>query len=288
MMIRVYRAAQYAFALLFLILIVDTLSVAAQQSADQSSVTQTPSAPPSQASQPAVTPPASSAPATPPQSSPAHVMPGQTAAEAQQGKSNAQANGGSKDRLFYAMPNFLTLENSAHVPPLTVGQKFRLQTKATFDPFQFGWYALVSGIGQAENSEPAYGQGWGAYGKRYATSFGDGLIEGYMVSAIVPSVFRQDPRYFQSGQGGFLRRAAYALSRLAVTRGDSGRTEFNISEVGGSLAAAAISNYSYHPAEDKTFANTTKVWGTQVGYDAIAIELKEFWPDIRRKMSKKH
>jgi hypothetical protein len=215
-------------------------------------------------------------------------MPGQTVAQSQVGKSNAQANGGSKDRLFYAMPNFLTLENSAHVPPLTAGQKFRLQTKATFDPFQFGWYALVSGIGQAENSEPAYGQGWGAYGKRYATSFGDGLIEGYMVSAILPSVFKQDPRYFQSGQGGFLRRATYALSRLAVTRGDSGRTEFNISEVGGSLAAAAISNYSYHPADDKTFANTTKVWGTQVAYDAIAIELKEFWPDIRRKMSKKH
>ncbi len=215
-------------------------------------------------------------------------MPGQTAAQAQEGKSNAQANGGSKDRLFYAMPNFLTLENSAHVPPLTTGQKFRLQTKASFDPFQFGWYGLVSAIGQAENSEPAYGQGWGAFGKRYATSFGDGLIEGYMVSAIVPSVFKQDPRYFQSGKGGFLHRSMYALSRLAVTRGDSGRTEFNISEVGGSFAAAAISTYSYHPAEDKTIGNTTKVWGTQVAYDAIAIELKEFWPDIRRKMSKKH
>ncbi len=186
------------------------------------------------------------------------------------------------------MPNFLTLENSAHVPPLTVGQKFRLQTKASFDPFQFGWYAMLSAIGQAENSEPAYGQGWDAYGKRYATAFGDGLIEGYMVSAVVPSIFKQDPRYFQSGKGGFWHRSAYALSRLVVTRGDSGKTEFNISEIGGSFAGASISTFSYHPAEDKTWANTTKVWGTQVGYDAFAIMLKEFWPDIRRKMSKKH
>jgi hypothetical protein len=194
----------------------------------------------------------------------------------------------SKDRLFYTLPNFLTLEHGANVPPLTVGQKFKLITRSSFDPAQFVWYGIISGIGQAENTEPAYGQGWGAYGKRYATSMADGVIEGYMVSGVFPSVLKQDPRYFVLGKGSFLHRTCYALSRLLITRSDSGHSEFNASEIFGSASAAAISTYGYHPANDKTLSNTASVWGTQIGYDGIAIVLKEFWPDIKRKMAKKH
>ena len=194
---------------------------------------------------------------------------------------------GSKDRLFYAMPNFATVESSQYLPPLTVGQKFKLVTRSSFDPFQFAWYAAIAGISQAENSEPGYGQGWGSYGIRYASALGDGLTEAYMVSAVFPSILRQDPRYYQLGHGSFLRRTGYALSRLAITRGDSGNTQFNASEIFGSAVAAGIVTYSYHPHEDKTLSNTASVWGTQVAYDAIGVELKEFWPDLRRKFSQK-
>src|SRR3984957_954648 len=200
---------------------------------------------------------------------------------------NKDQSAGSKDRLFYAMPNFATVESSQYLPPLTVGQKFKLVTRSSFDPFQFAWYAAIAGISQAENSEPGYGQGWGSYGIRYASALGDGLTEAYMVSAVFPSILRQDPRYYQLGHGSFLRRTGYALSRLAITRGDSGNTQFNASEIFGSAVAAGIVTYSYHPHEDKTLSNTASVWGTQVAYDAIGVELKEFWPDLRRKFSQK-
>jgi hypothetical protein len=202
-------------------------------------------------------------------------------------KPGQASSGQSKDRLFYALPNFLTMENADKVPPLTVGQKFKLITRSSFDPAQFAWYGLISAVGQAENSEPAYGQGWGAYGKRYATSMADGVIEGYMVSGVLPSVLRQDPRYFVLGKGGFWHRTEYALSRLIITRSDSGNAVFNASEIFGSASAAAISTYGYHPANDKTFGNAASVWGTQVGYDGLAFVVKEFWPDIRRKIRKK-
>lgn len=194
----------------------------------------------------------------------------------------------SKDRLFFALPNFNTLENGGNVPPLTVGQKFKLITRSSFDPAQFVWYGLISGIGQAEDSEKAYGQGWGAYGKRYATTMADGTVEGYMVSGIFPAVLKQDPRYFIMGKGTVVHRTMYALSRLFITRSDSGHAEFNASEILGSASAAAISTYGYHPGDEKTLSNTASVWGTQVAYDGIAIVIKEFWPDIRRKISKKH
>lgn len=227
----------------------------------------------------------------PPSASSGGIQPAtaQKAGQDQGGQKPAQ-NGAtqSKDRLFFALPNFNTLENAGNVPPLTVGQKFKLITRSSFDPAQFVWYGLISGIGQAEDSEKAYGQGWGAYGKRYATTLADGTVEGYMVSGIFPSVLKQDPRYFIMGKGTVVHRTMYALSRLFVTRSDSGHAEFNASEILGSASAAAISTYGYHPGDEKTLSNTASVWGTQVAYDGIAIVIKEFWPDIRRKIGKKH
>jgi len=201
-------------------------------------------------------------------------------------KSTSQA-GTSNDRLFFALPNFLTLENAGQVPPLTAGQKFKVVARGSFDPIVAVWYGALAGISQAENSEPGFGQGAEGYGKRYGSAFADGTIENFMTAAVLPSVLHQDPRFFQSGHGGFVHRTAYAVSRIFVTRTDSGGQQFNFSEILGSAASASISTYSYHPKGDRTVTNTASVWGTQIGYDTITFVVKEFWPDIRRKLHKK-
>jgi hypothetical protein len=203
-------------------------------------------------------------------------------------KAETAAPATSNDRLFFALPNFLTLENADQVPPLTTKQKFAVVTRSSFDYIQVPWYAFLAGISQAENSEPGYGQGAAGYGKRFGAAAADGTIENYWTSAILPSVFHQDPRFFQSGKGGFWRRTGYAMSRIVVTRSDGGTNQFNVSEVFGSAIAAGISTYSYHPHADKTLSNTASVWGSQIGYDTVTIVLKEFWPDIRRKLTHKH
>ena len=194
------------------------------------------------------------------------------------------------------------------MPPLTTGQKFKVVALGSFDKIEFPWYGVLSGISQAENSEPGYGQGWEGYGKRYASAFADGTIENFMTSAVLPSILRQDPRFFQKSDGGFARRTEYAVSRIFVTRTDSGYMQFNYSEIVGSALSAAISTNTYHPrafittrfdpttdtltyvhnASSRTLPNTASVWGTQVLYDTITIVIKEFWPDIHRKMDHKH
>jgi len=196
--------------------------------------------------------------------------------------------GTSNDRLFYTLPNFLTLENAGHLPPLTTGQKFKVVARGAFDYMEVPWYGALSGISQAENSEPGYGQGAAGYGKRYAAAVADGTIENFMVGAVFPSLLREDPRFYQSGQGTFWHRSGYSISRILITRTDSGHNRFNFSEFLGSALAAGISTYSYHPNADRTLSNTTKVWGTQVGYDTLTLFVKEFWPDVRRKLSHKH
>src|SRR3984885_6554066 len=225
-----------------------------------------------------------------------------------QNKDAGPSKGTSNDRLFLALPNFLTLEKAGKVPPLTVGQKFKVVARGSFDKIEYPWYGVISGISQAENSEPGYGQGFEGYAKRYGSAFADGTIENFMTSAILPSLLHQDPRFFQSSEGGFRRRAGYAISRIFVTRTDSGQSQFNYSEIFGSALSAAISTNTYHPrafistrfvpatdeliyihnASDRTLSNTASVWGTQLIYDTITIEIKEFWPDIHRKLSHKH
>ena len=209
--------------------------------------------------------------------------------------------GTSNDRLFYALPNFLSLENTGKLPPLSTKEKFKVVARGAFDYIEYPWYGFLSAINQANDAEPAYGQGWGAYGKRYATSFADGTIENFITSAILPSILHQDPRFFQSEAGGFTHKTGYAVSRIFLTRTDSGGTQFNYSEVLGSGLSAAISTYSYHPrstvlrsptgpryvASDRTLVNTASVWGSQLGYDTMTIVIKEFWPDIHRALSHK-
>ncbi len=211
--------------------------------------------------------------------------------------------GTSNDRLFYTLPNFLTLENAGSLPPLTTKQKYGVVARSAFDPIVIPWYGAISAGSQAQNSEPGFGQGWKGYAKRFGASFADGCIENFMVGAVLPSMLHQDPRYFQKGHGGFFDRTWYAASRMVVTRTDSGHEQFNYSEILGSALSSTISTYSYHPKggyvstptnphffipSDRTFKNTAAVWGTQVGYDTFTVFVKEFWPDIHRKISPKY
>jgi hypothetical protein len=198
-----------------------------------------------------------------------------------------QPSGTSNERLFWVLPDFLLIENAKTLPPLSAGAKFKVVARSSFDYIEYPVYGMLAGISQAENSEPGYGRGAEGYGKRYGAAFADGTIECFMTGAILPSILRQDPRYYQLGKGGFWRRTGYAASRIFITRADSGRIQFNYSEIAGSALSAGISTYSYHPSNQRTVRNSLSVWGTQIGYDTIAIVFNEFWPDIHRHFSKK-
>lgn len=210
--------------------------------------------------------------------------------------------GTSNDRLFYTLPNFLTLQGRQHLPPLSAKDKFKVVALGTFDYVEYPWWGILAAIDQANNGEPGYGQGWAGYGKRYGSTAADSMVENFMVGAVFPSILHQDPRFYQSGGGSFFKRSGYAVSRIFVTRTDSGHSQFNYSEIFGAAVAAGISTYSYHPkstflstptnphlfiASDRTLSNTISTWGTQIGLDTITIMVKEFWPDIHRKISHK-
>lgn len=190
------------------------------------------------------------------------------------------------DRMFYVMPNFLTVENEAQAKPLRWQQKFSMTAKGVFDPYEFITVGVLAGIRQAENAYPGFGQGAAGYGKRYGTAMADQVDGNFMVGAIFPTVLKTDPRYFQLGHGGFWRRFTYAFTRVFVARKDSGGHTVNLSEPLGNGVAIGISNF-YYPAADRSFSSNINDWGVQMGIDAFGNELKEFWPDIHRRLSRK-
>jgi len=190
------------------------------------------------------------------------------------------------DRLFGVIPNYTTVESQDPFSPVSVKGKFKLAVDSSFDPYTFPFIGFVALIGQAENSEPSYGQGFEGYGKRYGTAYGDAIIGTFMTTSVFPAMLHEDPRYYQLGHGSFVHRVFYAVSRIVVTRSDSQERQFNSSEIAGNLVAAGISNI-YHPSADRSVANTVSVWGTDIMWDTVSNVTKEFWPDIKRRFSRK-
>ena len=99
-------------------------------------------------------------------------------------------------------------------------------------------------------------------------------------------MLHQDPRYFRKGEGGFAARTFYAVSRVLVTRTDSGRHTLNSSEILGNLASSGVSNL-YYPDDERSWQDVFSRAGTRIGVHALRFTLKEFAPDIIRKLKHK-
>ena len=189
--------------------------------------------------------------------------------------------GKQTNRILWVVPNFAAVNANTQLPPLSVKGKFWLATEDTFDYTGFVWTGILAGQDFATKAYPEFGQGMAGYGRYYYHLFIDGTSGSFFTEAIVPSITREDPRYYTLGRGGFFRRTAYALSRVVVTKTDSGGTSFNWSEVGGNALEAGLAN-AYYPAEERGARQTAINWGTQLESAALNNIVKEFWPDMRR------
>ena len=186
-----------------------------------------------------------------------------------------------KQRVLGVIPNFYVTYNPAAVP-LHPRQKFELAWKLTIDPVNFGVTAAIAGIQQATNSFSGYGQGAQGYGKRLGAAYADSVTSTFIGAAILPSLLKQDPRYFYKGTGSRHRRIFYALANSVICKGDNGHWQANYSALLGSLAAGGISNL-YYPESDRdatvTFENTL----IGIGASAANNVLQEF---VIRKLTR--
>jgi hypothetical protein len=196
-------------------------------------------------------------------------------------KKEDDSEGKQTSRILWVVPNFAAVSANTQLPPLSAHEKFKLGTEDSVDYTSFIWSGLVAAQSMALRAYPELRGGVAGYGRYYWRAFADQASGAFFTEAIVPAVTRQDPRYYTLGHGGFFRRTAYALSRVVVTKTDSGGRTFNTSEIVGNAMEAALSN-AYYPPEERGFSKTAQNWGTQIEAAALNNIVKEFWPDIRR------
>ncbi len=188
-----------------------------------------------------------------------------------------------KQRVLGVLPNFYV----SYVPnavPLTSKQKFKLAWKTVVDPFSFIFVGGVAGVEQAQDHFKEYGEGAEGYGQRFGAGYADSVTSTFIGSAILPSLLKQDPRYFYKGSGSTAARALYAIANSVICKGDNRRWQPNYSAVLGALAAGGISNL-YYPANDRDGAELTfENAAIGIGGTAVANLFQEF---VIRKLTPK-
>lgn len=188
-------------------------------------------------------------------------------------------------RIFGVLPNNRTTENSVPFHSITAMQKMTIAFKDSFDWPVYPTSALFATLYQLEDQNPSFGQGMKGYTRRFATAYCDQTIGNMMTEGLVPSALHEDPRYFRLGEGSKKGRAWYAVTRIFVTRTDSGGRRFNTSEWGGNAAATALSNL-YYPDTRTASENAEKLL-IACATDAFSNVLKEFWPDVKHHFQKR-
>jgi len=201
--------------------------------------------------------------------------------EQRKARADAELKLEEKQRMAGVIPNFNTV-NNGKAEPITSGQKFHLFFKGAFDPYQFLLAGIDAGIGQAENSNPGYNQGFAGYARRYGANYGDNFSGNFFGNAVLPSLLHQDPRYFRLGHGSVLHRTLYSISTSIRTRGDNGKWQPAYSNLTGNLIGASISNL-YYPDGDRGLYPTLRR-GLSITYQGtIGGLLQEFYPDAVQK-----
>ena len=154
-----------------------------------------------------------------------------------------------KQRVFGVIPNFY-VSYAPNAAPITTKHKFELAWKSASDPVTLAGVGVLAGIGQAGDRWGAYGQGAQGYAKRYGASYANVFASTFIGGAVMPSVLKQDPRYFYKGSGSKRSRILYAVASSVICKGDNGRWQPNYSNVIGSFAGAGL-QAAYLPANDR-------------------------------------
>ncbi len=209
----------------------------------------------------------------------------QTGADQARQKAREQIREQEGQRVLGILPAFNTSYRNDAVS-LTPREKMGLAFRSAVDPVAFGTALLVAGWGETFNSEGVRGFGWGPEGfaKRAGAKYLDSFNGTMLGNGVLPSILHQDPRYFRLGHGSVTKRTLYAVATSFVCKHDhTGRWEPNYSNIGGNLAAGAISNL-YYPDSNSGWSTTIENGAVVTAVGSLGAIFQEFWPDISRKV----
>ena len=160
-------------------------------------------------------------------------------------------------------------------------QRFSEYLLATVGPFPLVGEAAGAGVSQWLNTPEEWGQGWGAFGKRYASNLAyNGIRQTVTYGASL--ALGEDTRYFVSARSGIWPRTRHALVSTFTARHANGRNSFSVSATTGVIAAAGISS-AWGPDSWKGPGNIAASAGISFASTAAFNVVREFLPGILRR-----
>ncbi len=214
-------------------------------------------------------------------------MPGPQQAHKKQSKKQPKpATEKSPKHIFFVIPAY-NVDYQHKFVPMTQHEKFVEWAQGAYDPIGRAADAVEAGLEHSrKDGFCGYGSGLDSYGKCYGSAMLDANISSFFGDYLFISWLHQDPRYFRLGpQASFRARVWYAVSRVFVTRTDSGGWTFASGATAGSLLAATGSNL-YYPKDERNFNHTVSRLYWDFGGTAIFNLEAEFWPDIEHGVGK--
>ncbi|HEY6350552.1 MAG TPA: hypothetical protein VI636_14185 [Candidatus Angelobacter sp.] len=168
--------------------------------------------------------------------------------------------------------------------PLTTREKFEVFRQHLYSPLTFA----SAGIDALKDSSirkrnPEYERGLMGFGQEAGVYLGVSETEVFFGQFLMPTLLKQDNRYFRNPELPFFKRTLYSMSRVVITRSDKGNQTFNAAPMLGEAASQALSDL-YVPGQRQGLRPILGTLGFNLVRDAGFNLLHEFWPDLRHKI----
>ena len=172
--------------------------------------------------------------------------------------------------------------------PLTNHQRQRTYLQQTFTtPSAYVKRMFVAGVDQWREAPLQWGDGWGAYGKRFASCEGQ-FITANTLTFLGNSLLKYEPMYDQCECSGFLQRTRHAILRNFLTYDFSEhRLRPQWALYGGAFAGGVIST-TWRPSNYSLLTNGAFAMLGQAGYGSLLNFFIEFAGDINRRLNRRH
>jgi hypothetical protein len=180
---------------------------------------------------------------------------------------------------------YVSSEESAQ--SITARDKVIIGLRDLYSPMNFVAMIASAGYSHALNGSPNYGTDRGAFGARLGAAAIRETSQGVFTDMVFTPMLHMDPRYYVMGpDSGFIHRTFYAVTRVLVSKTDSGRSTINGPLLLGYAASTALNN-TYYPQVNRNFRDSASEYGSSLGGAALGFFVSEFSDQVLRAVHMK-
>jgi hypothetical protein len=201
------------------------------------------------------------------------------------GSAVAQPQGVAQKEAQTACPAEFDIFYPLGKPPatgrLSSMDKLRIAASNVVDPFNLATIGVSAAITIGSNPDSAYGPGMKGWAKNSGTLLTEDMTGAFFVTFLVPSLIRQDPRYYRMPKASIPRRIANAIVHPVWSRSDNGNHMLNLAELLGIPATIAVANV-YVPGRKQGIGSIAESSAVAIASSPIDTLTTEFLPDVAK------